>query len=899
MSREPSMRLTQILRCTASVAVVGAVAFGFAGVASAQDGQASSVDDIIVTAQKREQNLQDVPIVVTSLSSETLADAGVKDIKDLQILTPGMTVTSTSSEASTTARIRGVGTVGDNPGLESSVGVVIDGVYRSRNSVGFGDLGEMSRIEVLKGPQGTLFGKNTSAGVINIITEAPSFTPGYNGELTWGNYGAMGASGSVTGPIADNLAFRLYAARRVRDGFYNVDLGDGPRTETDDQNQDFGSVRGQLLWLPNDNTSFRLIADYTSRDEYCCTGVQIRTSSTYPFIDGLSNGTGQRPPVATAPNGGLLPFSRTAFANRSSGQEIQDGGVSLEANFDLPSLFGGATLTSVTSYRDWSTELGQDIDYTGADIAYRNQDGQNGYGVENLTQEFRLAGATDKLDWLVGVFMTKEDISRKDSWFFGSDYTPFISFLLTANLNRASASIPIGPGAVGCFTRPGQTGTTAGLLGCLASGGTGSLPVGPGGALVTVPSAVGSGPGFTLGQGYADTYEQESTSIALFTNNTWHVTDAFDLTVGLRYTMDDKSLDGRQLNVNGNGATCTAAQLNAGAIAQGLGAANVGGILGALCLPFANSAFNNRPVNESTDDSELSGTIKASYRLNPSILTYASYARGYKSFGYNLDRVHRTGTITPVASLFFPSEYVDSYELGVKMTLVERTLLLNATYFDQTFENFQLNTFNGVGFTVEPIPELTSRGVDADMVWFTPVEGLSLQGGLTYTDAQYGVFTAADLVDPNNFPSASLLPGSRPSFAPEWSGSLSINFDRSIGNGMRAGFSLAGKYMTEYDTGSDLSPFKMQDAFTTVNGRISIGSEDDRWTVELWGQNITDEEYLQVGYNGPLQGTAFQSAVQTGGTNPGTFYNQNLDTQTYNAFLGAPRTYGATVRFKY
>ncbi|OYW35109.1 MAG: TonB-dependent receptor, partial [Brevundimonas sp. 12-68-7] len=155
------MRLVNLLRSTASASAVAAVAFGFAGAAQAQDGQASSVDDIIVTAQKREQSLQDVPIVVTSLSAEVLQDAGVRDIKDLQILTPGLTVTSTTTEASTTARIRGVGTVGDNPGLESSVGIVIDGVYRSRNGVGFGDLGELSRIEVLKGPQGTLFGKNT------------------------------------------------------------------------------------------------------------------------------------------------------------------------------------------------------------------------------------------------------------------------------------------------------------------------------------------------------------------------------------------------------------------------------------------------------------------------------------------------------------------------------------------------------------------------------------------------------------------------------------------------------------------------------------------------------------------------------------------------------------------
>ncbi|NJC40239.1 outer membrane receptor protein involved in Fe transport [Brevundimonas alba] len=866
------MRLTNLLRTTASAAVVSAVAFGFAGAAAAQDQQGpTTIDDIIVTAQKREQNLQDVPIVVTTLSQETLQDAGVRDIKDLQILTPGLTVTSTSSEASTTARIRGVGTVGDNPGLESSVGVVIDGVYRSRNSVGFGDLGELQRIEVLKGPQGTLFGKNTSAGVINIITEAPSFTPSFNGELTVGNYGAMAASGSVSGPISDTLAFRLYAGRRLRDGFMNIDTGDGPRTETDDNNQDFGTVRGQLLWLPNDNTSVRFIADYSSRDEYCCVGTQIRTGPTYPFVDGLSNGTGQRPP---APGFGPLPFSRTAFANRSSGQEVEDKGWSVEANFDLPSFLGGSTLTSVSSWRKWTSSLGQDIDFTGADIAYRVQDGDYGYEVENATQEFRLAGATDSLDWLVGAFVTQEDIYRTDSWYFGPDYTPFLSFLLSARLNAANPALPISPSTIGCYTRAAQT--PVGFGTCLGSGG----------------AVNGGGPGFTVGQGFEDKYDQGSTSFALFTNDTWHVTDAFDVTVGLRYTMDEKTLRGTQRNTNGNGATCAAALGNAGAIGAVLGAATPT-ILGNFCLPWANAAFNNRNINEQFDDSELSGTVKASYRLNPSILTYVSYARGYKSFGYNLDRVQ--SGITPTASLLFPSEVVDSYEAGVKMTLLDRTLLLNATYFDQTFEDFQLNTFLGTAFVVESIPELTSRGVDADFLWFSPVEGLSFQGGVTYTKAEYGDFTAADLANPGNFPQLSLLPGATASFAPEWSGTLSINFDRNIGDDVRVGFSLAGKYMSDYNTGSDLIPYKQQDAFTTLNGRFMVGSADERWTAEFWVQNLTDEEYIQVAYNAPLQGSAFQTTVQPNGT----YYNPALDTQTYDAFLGAPRTYGATLRFKY
>jgi outer membrane receptor protein involved in Fe transport len=871
------MRLVHLLRTTASASAVAALAFGFAGAAQAQDGQESStVDDIIVTAQLREQSLQDVPIVVTTLSQELLEDAGVRDIKDLQILTPGLTVTSTSSEASTTARIRGVGTVGDNPGLESSVGVVIDGVYRSRNSVGFGDLGELTRIEVLKGPQGTLFGKNTSAGVINIITEAPSFNPGFEGEATVGNYGAWGIAGSVTGPLSDTVAYRLYGATRQRDGFYDVDTGDGPRQETDDNNQDFYTLRGQLLILPSDAASIRLIADYSQRDEYCCSAVQIRTGSTGALIDGLATGTGVRP---AQPGLAAQPFSRQAYSNRSTGQEIEDMGLSAEVNVDLDWL-GGARLTSISSWRNWESDLGQDIDYSGADILYRENDGQNGYGVEAATQELRLAGTSDRLDWLLGLFVTDEEVNRRDTFWFGPDYTPYVSLLVTASLNAATAAtptppgpVPINPGRIGCFTAAGQT--AAGLGGCLY----GAVPA--------------TGAGFTVGQGYRDVYNQGSTSIALFTNNTFRVTDQFDVTLGLRFTRDEKDMTGRQSNINGNGNACTAAQLNAGAIAGVVGAALTPSLIGTFCLPFTNSAFNNRVVQEDFNDNELSGTIKGAYRLNEQALVYVSYARGYKSFGFNLDRV-QTG-ITPNASLFFPSETVDSYEAGVKLTLLDRTLLLNATYFDQTFENFQLNTFNGVGFTVEPIPELTSRGVDADMVWFTPIEGLALQGGVTYTDAEYGRFTAADLQVPANFAAASLLPGSRPSFAPEWSATLSINFDRSIGNGLEFGASLAGKYMTEYNTGSDLLPFKLQDAFTTLNGRISIGSEDERWTLEVWGQNLTDEEYLQVGFNAPLQGTTFQSTVQPNGT----FYNPALDTQTYGGFLGAPRTYGATLRLKY
>ena len=190
----------KLLALAVGIALAGAIAPASAAddpqSKPAPQDEAKTLDTITVTAQKREQALQEVPITVNVLSEQLLQDTGVRDIKDMQVLVPGLTVTSTQSAAQTVARIRGIGTVGDNAGLESSVGIVIDGVYRARNSVGFTDLGELERIEVLKGPQGTVFGKNTSAGVISVVTRRPSYTQSAEGELTVGNYGAVGVSGA-------------------------------------------------------------------------------------------------------------------------------------------------------------------------------------------------------------------------------------------------------------------------------------------------------------------------------------------------------------------------------------------------------------------------------------------------------------------------------------------------------------------------------------------------------------------------------------------------------------------------------------------------------------------------------------------------------------------------------
>ena len=829
---------------------------------AANEEEATTLATMTVTAQKREEVMQDVPISLTVVNEQLLQDTGVRDVKDLQVLVPGLTVTSTQNEALTTARIRGVGTVGDNAGLESSVGIVIDGVYRPRNGVGFGDLGELERVEVLKGPQGTVFGKNTSAGVINVVTRRPSYTQSAEGEITVGNYGAWGVSGAYNDALGENAAFRVFATKRSRDGFMDINTARGPRTVTEDGDQNFHSLRGQLLIEPTDKLDINIIADYTSREENCCVGVQTVIGSTAAIINGVG-GPGSIPTVAD-------PFARQGYANRSTESDIKDKGISGEVNWETNWL-GGATLTSITSSRDWQTINGLDFDYTGADLLYRNaNEDESLTRFETFTQEFRLTGSTESIDWMVGAFYADEDLTRNDSYRTGAGYEPFLSTLILASINPALAASPTAP--------------------LFLSQATGR-PYGTGFA----------------GLGALDRYEQNAKSLAFFTNNTWHATDALDITLGLRYTNEEKSLSSVYSNPNGSLA-CTSAlgnptQVVMALIGRGLTAAQATAaapqVVGRICLPWANALHNGRSTQQKMEEKEWSGTIKAAYRWNDNWMTYASAARGYKGGGFNLDRVQTSNGLTsggagisPVNDTSFPGEFVDSYELGAKTTWMDGNLLLNATFFHQTYDNFQLNSFLGTSFVVRSIPEVVSKGLDTEILWQAS-KGLLLQAGLVYAETTYGDnIPGCDFVGPGATttlcPAVGALyklPGSQISFAPEWSGTASATYEWDIGSNLMGRVNVGAKYMSEFNTGSDLDVEKMQAAYTIFNARFVVGAQNQRWTLEFWGQNLFDENYVQVGFDGPLQ-------TDAAGT-PGDPRN------TYNAFLGAPRTYGMTFRVKY
>ena len=208
----------------------------------ARQQQPVDTGDIIVTATRRNQALSDVPLAVSAVTAQNLQNTGATDIRQLNQVAPSLLVSSTTSESgAAVARIRGIGTVGDNPGLEGSVGLFVDGVYRSRTDIGLTDLGPLDRIEVLRGPQGTLFGRNTSAGLISVITAKPRFQPEVSGQIDVGNYDYIRVQTSATGPITDTIAARLDTVFAKRDGFLK-DVISG--RDVNDRNR--GMLRGQL-----------------------------------------------------------------------------------------------------------------------------------------------------------------------------------------------------------------------------------------------------------------------------------------------------------------------------------------------------------------------------------------------------------------------------------------------------------------------------------------------------------------------------------------------------------------------------------------------------------------------------------------------------------------------------
>ncbi|MGU3313916.1 TonB-dependent receptor [Sphingomonas sp. M6A6_1c] len=862
---------------------------------------AENTSDIVVTATRRSQRLSNVPIAVSAYGSTALRHSGATDIRQMAQLAPSLSVSSTGSEANATARLRGIGTVGDNPGLESSVAVFIDGVYRSRTGSGLNDLGEVERIEVLRGPQGTLSGRNSSAGAISIYTKYPEFKFGGYGEASYGNYNAVRLAGALTGPVLkDTLAFRIDGVVARRDGFYTDVVN---KTDYNDRNRYF--VRGQLFFKPSTDLSLRLIGDYTYRNEKCCGAVYVDTREKYDPTPGVAGDFAVAPQnrvVSVMQSlGAVLPSAGDPYnrqiaqtPGRAYANVTKDYGISSRIGWTI----GSVQLISISAYREYKAGDALDPDYGNLDIGYRSDNGNAYRRFRTYTHETRLSGGLfdNRLDWLVGGYFAHEGLEVADNFKFGSQFGAFASCSLVARMNANSALRD--PTKSGCLSAVGRPALTRALGGTLIGG------------LDRISTASNLG-------ALRDVFDQISTNYAFFTHDIFRITDTLSLTAGLRYTHEHKVLNA---SLNSNNTVCPAqqaalasARLNSNKLMRDI----ADGLVAIVCAGNSTTALNGVPLNDAIGEGQFTGTTVLSWQATPSTLLYGSYARGYKAGGYNLARSGLVLGSSRASDLRFDPETVQAFELGVKYS-TER-FSANLAGFRSSFRNFQLNTFNGSAFVVQNIggcdgslngqdrdDDPTSGACKGKVGAGVVTQGFELEAGAyptpdvtfnlgyTYAHTQYRDDLVGSAAGAPLTPALFMLPGSQMSNAPRHVITSAATWTPAIGsNGLTGLFYVDSRMTSDYNTGSDLFAEKRQDGYVLVNARIGIRGRDQHWALEFWGQNIFDTQYEQIAAAAFLQGRGSQSQVQQLGA------SYPVGNALTTAFLAEPRTYGVTLRSRF
>ncbi len=477
----------------------GAALFGLAvpAAAQAQDSEEAAPaadvpeeegegNEIIVTALKREQTLQDVPVAVSVTSAQTIERAQIRDLKDLSSVVPSLRVGERQTSANTNFFIRGFGNGANNAGIEPSVGVFVDGVYRSRSAAQITDLPDVQRVEVLRGPQSTLFGKNASAGVVSIVTQKPKFTFGGNFEASYGNYNAIVAKGLVTGPLSETVAASFAAGYNKRDG-YNKNLATGSRINERDR----WFVRGQLLFKGDSGLTARLIADYSKIDEKCCGVFNVKEAAPTQVVR-LLGGNVNRPEQL---------FDDVLYFDVDPTNKVDNYGISGQIDYET----GPLTVTSITAWRKSKLKSNFDIDFTSADLLSGGNITRA--DIDTFTQELRFqANLADQVNVLVGAFYFNEKIGQDGDLIWGRNARAYANALVQG-LSGGAQSIPGLEGLFGAVT-----GNPARYIGQF----------------------------FASGQRLTERDTLKNENFSLFSQVDFKVTDRLTLTGGINYTNDKK-----------------------------------------------------------------------------------------------------------------------------------------------------------------------------------------------------------------------------------------------------------------------------------------------------------------------------------------------------------------------
>ncbi|MGI9287608.1 MAG: TonB-dependent receptor [Pseudomonadales bacterium] len=769
------------------------------------------LEEVIVTAQKRAESLQDVPISVTALQGEQLQDAGIPNMSAIAAYVPNLHIAEVA--VNTNIYMRGMGS-GNNQAFEQSVGMYIDGVYMGRGRQYRSPFVDIERVEVLRGPQGTLFGKNTVAGAINVTTASPDGGEELNGSLALSaeENGGLIAEGYISGSLSDQFAVRVGGKYRETDGFLENSFLNEDEPALEDT-----LFRITAVWQPSDVLDINLKYSYS---DYQRTGAP---STTKLYLDAASRDSmfpnrsafariayditdANYPELATESQKEFTTFKDNNLGPDGSGLNIgknpdssdnQTDNIALRVDWELG---GGSVLTSVTGWSAYESVDGVDVDWLPLQFISRDDDQE----FEQFSQEFRITSPGGEFfDYVAGVYYEQSDL----------EFDRRVA--IDTNLGGLT------PDALGVEN----------LLLLLTGGQYGANQI-----------------------GRNHFYQLDSDSWAVFGQGTFNISDVFRVTLGLRYTEENKDVESIQNLADSN---------------VGLDVANLDPFLRNIQATAFNAYAYNYNEDRSTD--ALIPSFNLQWDVFGDTMLYLTLSQGFKSGGFTSADDGAPGTLQPGEdapydptipndAFEFEDEEVDALEIGGKHTLLGGGMTLNWAAFYTEYDNLQIAVFEGLGFRVTNAASTIVQGVEVDMMWqATENLRVGISGG--WLDAEFDDFADAPCsaiqldIDPvcgtPGAVSNNDLSGEETTYAPEYSASLTLDYARSIGSGSMEFFAVSeANYSDDFSPAGDNDPLDRIESYTKVN--LRLGLRGDSWELMAFGRNIFDEEVFAQSFDVPV-----------------------------------------------
>ncbi|MAZ87373.1 MAG: hypothetical protein CL693_06995 [Cellvibrionaceae bacterium] len=806
-----------------------------------------ALEEVVVTAQKREESLQDVPISVSAMSGDKITEAGIQNFEDVSSYIPNFIISQDS--IGDKINIRGIQS-GTQAGFEQSVGTFVDGVYRGRGVQSRFSFLDIGMVEVLRGPQGTLFGKNTVAGALNIRSAKP--TEEFESKLRVSHnvdFDETEISGHVSGSLSDTVRARAaFMTREMKEGWVDNDYYGGD----DDPQTDEWAGRVSVEWDASDNTMVSFKYEHGDWDNNGQPFEVVKVPDSLSAVITENSLNGKTSIGATDP---VLDMGSSQLFEG----DIDEYSLTVEHEFD------GMTLTAIAGYSEYEYERGVDADFSNLNLV-RFDDNEE---FEQKSFEVRLASDTGgAFEYIAGLYYQDAELFTDG---LSQINIPTVYGLLAGGCGAGVTALGGDPTAV---VVAGDALGTIGNVAGLAGGGSASLANAC--SQQALVDGIG-GPGALDGVARYASLDQDTEAWAAFGQMTWNIEDDLRLTVGLRYTEEEKE---------------ATQMVMAPAYTVGNRSVPAAGLASLASQAFLE--FNPHEYDDlQRDEESFTWSLNLQYDINEDIMTYASASTGFKAGGFNsfyMGKPLSLATGTPGSDnkddAEFEEEEVMTFELGAKMSLLDGSAELNLAYFYTEYDDLQASVFSGqTTFEVQNAAEATTQGIEIDGRWQAS-ENLMLSGSFGWGDFEYDSFSnqactntqfidyreaqwnggtnpAAAGLNNSNCSSAGIndQKGEAGANTPEFSATLSAEYTQQIGNfGLR--YNVDVIYMDEMYRQDDRDDTLLADSTTKVNASILLTPESESWDIAIIAQNLTDvDDDIFYGQDMPLVNGAVFAGV--------------------------------------